>query len=510
MFIGYSRTDKSSSAIRNIVLKTEILSVSEPKESIEVGGRAYKLVAEAATDVTSLPKAINILGVPGYHDKLLPRMYLYYSTSGSGDPIYDFSIDGNPLKNGWVTARSANQIDPFADIAEQAYKQYELADKDDDDSYDSELVYSDSLYEWMQDVYELFTPANSAINPFYVHCKRYTAASIEEVKPYVGEIFIAEGENEREALSKLIKHEPDGYVDCDLNREAGGRRVYVAFKRVAKERDALRDLAVYQGSSPELIRRIKIGGNSVKYTLVGNVDLNSEAGGKYLYLYYADSSKTGNPIKSITIKEKTDSYLKCGVERVTVRRADGNAFTSEYVDLNKSAGGDYLYMVMNRETDEGHRRSDVIRVVEEAPTCADEGYTTTFYQCLDCGAELKDVTVIPATGKHFDEEGDWDHDCDECYKGNMNPCVAGDPVIEEIVEATETENGSYLLAYYCTECEELLSESKGIIPAGTELDEGKLVASLLGNGSVIAICSLSAVAVLVAIAIVLLKKRKRN
>jgi hypothetical protein len=510
VFIGYSRTDRSSSAIRNIALKVELLSVSEPKERIEIGGLSYRLVAEAATDVDSLPKAINILGVPGHHDKLLPRMYLYCSTAGSGDPIYDFTIDGDPLKNGWVTARSANKTDPFADISEQAYKQYELAEKDDDDSYDSELVYSDPLYEWMYDVYELFNPESGAIDPFYVHYKRYTAASIEEVKPYIGAIFIADGATDREALSKLIKHEPDGYVDCDLNRNAGGRKVYVAFKRVAKAKDALRDLAVYQGSDPELIRRINVDGSSVKYTLVGNVDLNSKAGGKYLYLYYADSSKTGNPIKSIAIEENIDSYLKCGVERVTVRRADGNAFTSEYVDLNKSAGGDYLYAVMTRETDEGHRRSDVISVTEEAPSCADEGYITSVYQCLDCNAELEDVTVIPATGKHFDEEGDWDHDCDECYKENMNPCIAGDPVIEVLVEATETENGSYLLSYYCIECDELLSESEGIIPAGTELDTGKLVASLLGNGSVIALCSLSAVAILVAIAIILLNKKKRG
>ena len=65
VFIGYSRTNKSSKAIKNIAFKVELLSVSEPKESIEVGGRAYRLVAEAATDVTSLPKAINILGVHG-------------------------------------------------------------------------------------------------------------------------------------------------------------------------------------------------------------------------------------------------------------------------------------------------------------------------------------------------------------------------------------------------------------------------------------------------------------
>ena len=507
VFIGYSRTNKSSKAIKNIAFKVEILSTSEPKERIEIGGKAYKLVAEAASEVESLPTAINILGVHGYHDKLLPRMYLYYSTAGNGDPIYDFSIDGDPLKNGWVTVRSAGGVDPFEEIATKAYEQYELAAKDDGDSYDSELVYSDPLYAWMEDVYELFTPSKSNIKPFFLHVKKYTEPTIEEIKPYIGEIFVAEGANMHEALSKLIKYEPDGYVDCDLNRDAGGRKVYVAYKRVAKAKDAIRDLAIYQGSDPEYVRRININGSSIKYTLVGDVDLNSKAGGKYLYLYYADSNKTGNPIKNITITEKIDNYLKCGVERATVKRADGNAFTSEYIDLNKRAGGDYLYMIMHRESAEGHRKSELLKVIEVDPTCGEEGSVTNVYQCLDCKSSLSEVTVVSATGKHFDEDGDWDHDCDECYKSGLSPHVAGEPVIEDLVEATEDEDGYYLLVYYCAECEEWLSESEGIIPAGTEFDEERMIASLLGNGSPIAIYFLCGVAILAAIFVFFMKKK---
>ena len=162
---------------------------------------------------------------------------------------------------------------------------------------------------------------------------------------------------------------------------------------------------------------------------------------------------------------------------------------------------------MHRETTEGHRNGELLEVITEDPTCGEEGSVTNVYECLDCKAEMTEVTVIPATGKHFDEDGDWDHDCDECGKPNLNPHVAGAPVIEDMEEATEDEDGYYLLVYYCAECDEFLSESEGIIPAGTEFDEDKLIASLLGTGSPIAIYSLCGIALLAAI-VVFIKKKK--
>ena len=50
---------------------------------------------------------------------------------------------------------------------------------------------------------------------------------------------------------------------------------------------------------------------------------------------------------------------------------------------------------------------------------------------------------------------------------------------------------------------------KRTIPAGTEFDEEKLLASLLGSGSPIAIYSLCGVAILAAIAVLFVKKKKK-
>ena len=114
VFIGYSRTDDTKKAIRHIAIKVEILSMAEPKETIEVNNKKFNLVAEAADGVTALPKAINLIGIQGGGELLLPRFYLYYSTSSGSDPICDITIDDIPILNGWNTVRSANLTDPFA------------------------------------------------------------------------------------------------------------------------------------------------------------------------------------------------------------------------------------------------------------------------------------------------------------------------------------------------------------------------------------------------------------
>ena len=512
VFIGYSRTNKSTSAIRSIVIKTEILSLGEPAETIEVNKKNYCLVAEAATDVTELPRAINLIGTQEGQDLLLPRFYLYYSTTG-GDPIYDLSIDGDPLKNGWITVRSAGGTDPFADVSAQAYRQYELADKDDKDFYDSEIVYTDPLFEWMQDVSELFDLGNEMVTPFYLHCKTYSGAALEETKPYIGEVFVAEGETRTEALAGLVAFEPDGYLDCNLNLNAGGKHVYLAYKRVAKARDALTDLVVAAGDDPTPGLRLSPKGESVKFSLVANVDLNAKAGGDYLYLYASDSVYTGNPIQSLRIANAAEAYLKCGVERVTVKLAEEQTLTDKAIDLNKGAGGDYLYLIMTRETTEGHRMSDVKEEITEEPTCGYDGYHTILTTCLDCKQVFKNVTVLPATGDHKETDGDGDHDCDVCGEWDITDHVCGEPKEEARVEATPEKDGSYKIVYRCTECGEVISESVVVIPAGTPKKQEMTLdtlASLVGRGSLFTLILFGGVAVVAIIYAVILRKKRQT
>lgn len=507
VFIGYSRTNDSKKAIKNIAIKAEVFSLDEPEESIDID-KPYKLVAEAATNVAELPRAINLIGLEDCQDVALPRLYLYYSTSGTTDPIYDICIDADPIKNGWNTVRSANKIDAYRDISNQssALLKDGAAIKTTDGISN---IYNTPLSYWTYDIYHVFNPASEDVTPFYIHMKKFSTETLAEAKPYVGEVFVTYGLTKHEAIVNMLAYDVDEYINVDLNENAGGHHVYIGYKRVAKEKDALTDIVVYEGKNPAASNRVTIGEYTVKYSLVSDVDLNKSAGGKYLYLYASDSSRTGNPIRNLTVEKSVTSYLKCGVERVTVKRADGKTITDESININKSAGGEAIYLVMQRDTREGHNLSPDVEKLHADPTCGDVGHDTVISTCLDCGARLEDVTEIPATGDHFDAENDGNHKCDVCGKKSLTNHVRGEAKEESRKEATEEQDGSYKLVYYCTECNTKLSESKVVIPAGTPAKDSELGASVIGRGSIIAICYFVAIAV-VAAAVVYFTKKKQG
>ena len=466
VYIGYSYTNKASKAIRGIAIKTEILSLNEPADSISVDGNNYDLVAEAADDVSSLPRAINLIGTDNQQDTLLPRMYLYYSTSVDNEPIYDITIDSDPIKNGWLTASSANVKDPFADISAEAKKQEELARADYMERGDAKYsVYVADLCWWMADISEYFDPAEENLTPFYIHTNHYKDTTIETENPYISEVFVAVGDTRHAALADMVQYSVDGFIDCDLNLDAGGDFVYLGYKRTDNVKEALTDLVVFEGDEPETNRRLDINGKSVKYTLASEVDLNSNAGGKWLYLYSSDSADTGNPIKSLRVEGKTVSYLKCGVEETTVKLAEGKEITKENIDLNKRAGGEYLYLIMNRETTAGHDFSILKKTTDVPATCGEAGALTGYYECSLCGAEGEVVhKVYPATGDHTDKEGDGNHKCDVCGAKNITAHVEGEVQREDEEPSFCKVQGSYHLVVYCVECEDELRNTVLYLP----------------------------------------------
>lgn len=525
VYIGYSRTDRKNKAIRDIAIHVELISNAEPSENISINRIGYNLVAEAATEVKELPKAINLLGIGDGKQMAFPKMYLYESYSSSSLPLTDICIDLAPLLEGWNTVRSSNGIDAFIDVQNQAHEQYLLADKDDADSYDEELVYTDSLFEWMDDVSEIFDPVEENITIFYIHTKNYTQDTIEEEKPYIQEVYLASGETRHDALTQLVAFAPDGFIDIDLNRDADGNYVYLAYKRTAKASSALRDLMICEGKNPANTRRVEVHGIRIPYELVAGIDLNDEAGGDYLYLYASDSKNIGNPIKSIGVVEREvpTYYVRCGLEKNAVllvekdEETNIDRFTDECVDLNEGAGGDYLYMYMYRETTAGHRLVGNNRTVEtEEATCGDDGYEFVTETCDLCKQEVEIETVYAATGKHVDTYGDGDHKCDICGDRNVTGCIRGEPEKEDIVFPYRDENGigvagSYTLVYRCVECGKVLSSVEGVeIPATPEnipVYAMARPASMFGEGSLLAICIFLAIGASAVIIIPIIRKR---
>ena len=368
VFIGYSRTDEYKKAIKNIAIKAEILSLEEPDATMDIGTISYNLVAEAATKVTTLPRAINLIGTQDGQDLLVPRLYLYTSTVGQGDPIYDICIDSDPIKAGWTTVISENEKEPFHDLYLQAKKQAELGSKDDSDSYDSEIVYTDELYKWMEDVADTFDPGEENIEPFFIHCKKIEgAADIKELLPYISELFVAAGNTKLDALSQLVAYEPDEYLDFDLNKGSGGDYIYLAYKRTDLRSEAITDIVISEIDNYDRIWAGKTKDTTAPYDLVSHVDLNSgavlvTAANLYLYTSKSPLAGAGQPINGLYIngnqrstKDESGLWTDYTALKLLYDSFYGHYYPNrEYgaangsPDLNDGASGSYIYLVMTR------------------------------------------------------------------------------------------------------------------------------------------------------------------
>jgi hypothetical protein len=111
--------------------------------------------------------------------------------------------------------------------------------------------------------------------------------------------------------------------------------------------------------------------------------------------------------------------------------------------------------------------------------------------------------VLEAHGNHVDDAEDGDHNCDVCGKRNLtehNFCG--------YVERDPDDSSKSIFIQRCSDCEESNGVQYPITESNTyKFDTG--AASLLGDGSVIVMCSLAGIAILAAL-IIFLKKRKTS
>ncbi|MCH3918171.1 MAG: hypothetical protein LKE40_12095 [Spirochaetia bacterium] len=140
---------------------------------------------------------------------------------------------------------------------------------------------------------------------------------------YITDIKIIEGRHANVPV-------PQGYVKLplDVNKGAGGRYIYICYKK---------------GPGPRRIVDLKIATASTiftkdfatefGYTKI-NVDLNTGAGGDYIYLFYKKDTKweyDTDGITDITLVTGQNAFAPAGYDRLSV-------------DLNRGAGGEYIYL----------------------------------------------------------------------------------------------------------------------------------------------------------------------
>ena len=174
---------------------------------------------------------------------------------------------------------------------------------------------------------------------------------------YIKELAVASESTEAKAKQKLTSQEYT-VLDLDMNRKAGGKYVYLGYKTTDDFTEAITALIVfdgekYNGSGDNVKESVKFvngldavsGGltNSWDFhpitRLSGNGDLNQDAGGNYLYLYYSKSNQSrGRCISTLEVSCNSKKNWLNGV-------CFYNGFyNTELAELNKKAGGSDVYL----------------------------------------------------------------------------------------------------------------------------------------------------------------------
>ncbi len=146
---------------------------------------------------------------------------------------------------------------------------------------------------------------------------------------YIGEVKLSADKNKDKAKKALTD---EGYtiIHKDLNESAGGDYIYLGYKKTDKYEDAIKNITLLWGKS-ENKDSVTIEG--VTYTAVPanfNRDLNKGAGGDYIYMFYT----------------KTERADKTALQDITFDNVQAGSVRGK--DLNDNAGGAYIYMHLNR------------------------------------------------------------------------------------------------------------------------------------------------------------------
>ena len=133
---------------------------------------------------------------------------------------------------------------------------------------------------------------------------------------------------------------PDGFyvIPQDLNENAGGDYIYVAYKT-----------ALDTSTSPAPVTGIQIVNTDFgEWPLAGAIqpvgfkDLNEDAGGDYIYLYFFRQAGA-SPIRSICT-QNSDGKVYYGMPTGVSQTKGDQIYTMDTHDLNEDAGGDYIYI----------------------------------------------------------------------------------------------------------------------------------------------------------------------
>ena len=293
-YLGFTKRPKNKNStelikpITNIILYYAGDTDAKPESEMEFGKIKYQLAGN-----------MNLFCEEGETNEVCKRVYLYYTTNpAAGSSIIDIKIDNTAILNGWETVRTQN---------------------------------SKALYDDMDD-YES--------NMWFIHMKR----NAEEPK-YISEIVIGVGGSDADAKAELVAAGCDYMLEKDLNNNVGAHSdyVYLGYKRTSDPDKAIRNIiSVHDEDFTTFTKN-----GATYYKIDGNLNSYTNVFADDIYLFYTMDAKAGTPLTSLGTSASVANWSHGEGNRYVVKTVlDQNGKAS---DLNKGAGGDYIYLLQTRD-----------------------------------------------------------------------------------------------------------------------------------------------------------------
>ena len=132
----------------------------------------------------------------------------------------------------------------------------------------------------------------------------------------------------------------DGYkkLATDLNKGAGGKFIYLWYTTTKNKKEAIVDLRISSAGWPAADAQ---NAHYPGYTRIG-YDLNKGAGGHYIYLWYRKSSTGKGAIQELRIDSL--GYEQPDINEKDWYTAKANQEYEGISNLNEKAGGNYIYL----------------------------------------------------------------------------------------------------------------------------------------------------------------------
>lgn len=212
----------------------------------------------------------------------------------------------------------------------------------------------------------------NALNSCYIHITKAPYQNIEMVKvknpTYIKDIKLV-GKSDGNPCKDLLRKEGYEVIEYDLNKNTGGDYIYLGYKTTTDYKEAIKDIVVLDGNK-YMVDTVKINnrtynicpydGDSHFKGIKG--DLNSNAGGADLHLFYT----------------KEEDKYKMALRNIRVNNTKNGAVSD--MDLNKRAGGDDIFLHVNKINNEGN-------------TMISEVDPNSWMEFIDDDVKLTDITI---------------------------------------------------------------------------------------------------------------------